>query len=264
MKKSRIILILSLLAIPTIVFFCFFGITKVKLGDSSKIVLFLKNANFKMSDIVIVQNPLTNGKTTGRIAGTPSSSVLINDGVLYINGKKVENDSVKLPYRINCFTDSAQVSLLKKYPHLQKNDLRVYYLCLTDSQYNKLKKDSIYMIKKDLIPLGFGQTDIFPHSYNFNWNKDNFGTLKIPKKNYKIDLNKSTYSLYRTTIQNFEKKEIKKQKNGFFIANKKVETYIFKQNYFFILNDNRLNTSDSRKWGPIPESLIRGKLIMTL
>lgn len=264
MKKSRIILIVSLLAIATIAFFYFFGITKVISGDSSNIVLFLKKSNLQRSDIVVVQNPITKEKTTGRIAGTPSSTVLINDGVLYINGKKVENDSVKLPYRVNCFTDLAEDSLLKKISILQKNDLRVYYLCLTNNEYQKLEKDSLYMIKKDIIPSGFGQSNIFPKSYNFNWNKDNFGILKIPEKKYKIELNKYTYSLYRLTIENFEKVKIEKQGNEFLIANKKIETYEFRQNYFFILNDNRTNIEDSRKWGPIPYTLIKGKLMITL
>ncbi|QTE23532.1 signal peptidase I [Polaribacter cellanae] len=46
----------------------------------------------------------------------------------------------------------------------------------------------------------------------------------------------------------------------FYIDNKKVTTYTFKQNYYFMMGDNRNGTLDSRAWGFVPEENIIGKV----
>jgi len=40
--------------------------------------------------------------------------------------------------------------------------------------------------------------------------------------------------------------------------------YIVKQNYYFMMGDNRLMSSDSRKWGCVPESNIIGQAVMVV
>jgi len=258
-------IIFSIISISIVIlFFVFFGVQKVELKGKEKFVLYVKNRNYSVSNLVVVKDPITLKHTTGRIAGLADMSILINEGVLYINGKNEDNDKVLLPYRVNCFTKEAEDSLLNKYTNLDKNELRVYYLLLTNNELQELEEDSMFLIKKDIIPSGFGQNYIFPNSYNYNWNKDYFGILKIPRKNYTIKLNSKTYSMYRITIENFEQSKIEKKGTDFFINNKKITSYTFMNNYVFILNDNRTNIDDSRKWGPIPENYIIGKILFSL
>ena len=45
---------------------------------------------------------------------------------------------------------------------------------------------------------------------------------------------------------------------------KPITSYTFKQDYYFMMGDNRHNSADSRFWGFVPEDHIVGKTVLIL
>ncbi len=55
----------------------------------------------------------------------------------------------------------------------------------------------------------------------------------------------------------------KQEKDGkVFIDGVQVDKYTFKQNYYWMMGDNRHNSADSRAWGFVPEDHIVGKPVL--
>ncbi len=87
----------------------------------------------------------------------------------------------------------------------------------------------------------------------------------IPQKGETIFLDASNLPFYRRIIENYEKIPVNVLTTGkMFVNYKEVNTYTFKQGYYFVQGDNTENSTDSRNWGLIPDDLIFGKWLITL
>ncbi|WP_409557691.1 signal peptidase I [Allomuricauda sp. SCSIO 64092] len=79
-----------------------------------------------------------------------------------------------------------------------------------------------------------------------------------------INLTPISYALYSEVIHTHENLPIEKVGDCFYSNKKKITTYTFKKNYYFVMGDNRENSKDSRYWGLLPENNIVGKFEFVL
>jgi signal peptidase I len=153
----------------------------------------------------------------------------------------------------------------------QTNDGFIYSLQMTPERAEALKAKKLSYIKSvELYPeLTEGNDNPrFPYHENpyatantyKHWTRDNFGTLWIPKEGVTIPINENTLTLYGKTILLFDHNDDAKIDNGkLLIDGKEVTSYTFKQDYYFMMGDNRHNSLDSRYWGFVPADHIVGK-----
>ena len=131
---------------------------------------------------------------------------------------------------------------------------------LTFNDANKIKIsnefDTIYRMveKTNLSNLIF-----FPGNNRFNWNNDQLGPIYIPKAGDKINLTIDELPIYKKIIRDYENNNIEVIDNKIYINNEISNEYTFKQDYYWMMGDNRYNSEDSRVWGYVPFDHVLGK-----
>ena len=103
---------------------------------------------------------------------------------------------------------------------------------------------------------------IFPHIASNKWSQDNFGPIYIPKAGATVKIDAASLPYYKQIIKNYENNDLAVVGDAIFINGEKADSYTFKQDYYWLMGDNRHNSLDARYWGYVPFDHVLGKPVM--
>lgn len=213
-----------------------------------------------------------------RCVAIPGDTFRIENRQVIINGKPSPNPPLMQFSYVVIAANEINKRVLDKYKIYEDDyqivgrpgDGVVYQMYITPELADELK--TLNFIREVKIATyngadGFGarteknvESNIFPDAQEFPWNGDFFGPLVIPAEGMKITINEENLAKYGSTIALYEHHDDVNIDNGkLLIDGQEVTEYTFKQNYYFMMGDNRHNSLDSRYWGFVPEDHIVGK-----
>lgn len=204
-----------------------------------------------------------------RCVAIAGDTLLIRDGNVFTNGQaQFPYPGIQFDYVVKTRGTGINKHVFERL-HIAKDDIQMfengdYLLPLTQEDIVELKKmDIIASITKWEANERY-EGDIFPRNRTFNWTKDNFGPLYIPRKGSTIQLTPENLILYSRIIGVFENNHLEIKGDQAFINGKPATSYTFKMNYFWMMGDNRDKSADSRFWGFVPEDHVVGKPVLIL
>ena len=207
-----------------------------------------------------------------RCVGIPGDRLEIKEGQLIVNSQSLSNpEHMKFSYLVSTKDEINKRNLSKlgldseDYFFLgrSKDNGAIYKMLLTSEQLNEIKVvPYITSVQADYTKSEVPENGIFPSSKSNEWTGQNYGAIVIPKKGLKISMDDLTLPLYEEIISKYEGHDDVLIEGGkLLIDGEVVEKYTFKQDYYFMMGDNRHNSLDSRYWGFVPEDHVVGKAL---
>ncbi len=259
----------SYLAKPSLPYFRFPALQKIERND---IVVFNWPADtlFHMYKAADKRYDKPIDKKTNyvkRCTAIPGDKIEIRDGIIFINGKEsILPERAKPQYSYKVAWDGKtpvdldyikkELNITDAFGQIAKDTL--IFSALPQASVDRLKNIP-GLTKVERIIHKETDKSIFPGTKD--WNVDNLGPIYIPEAGKSVELNKETLPFYKKVIGEYEGNDLKVNGDEIRINGQVAKSYTFKQDYYWMMGDNRHNSLDSRYWGFVPADHIVGKPI---
>jgi len=110
-----------------------------------------------------------------------------------------------------------------------------------------------------ILPENYREKDIFPPGAG---NRDNYGPIYVPAKGDTLRYGEDNVYLIQNAVK-LAGHTFRVKFNKMVIDGRESDYYVVEQDHYFMMGDNRHNSSDSRYWGFVPFDYIMGNPLIT-
>lgn len=218
--------------------------------------------NYPMEERVISQKE----HYIKRLVGMPGDTLELKAKHLFVNGEKAFSKETN-EYEHEVFVgERLRLSPTRVKEAggqlLRMNSQTSYIINMTEAVAETIQKwPGIDSVKLFSLPADFREPgrNQFVFASGIQGNRDHFPAMVVPFKGQKVQLTESNWTYYYDVIARYEGNDFKRSGNNFTINGVSTNEYEIKQDYYFMMGDNRDNSLDSRYWGFVPNDHMVGE-----
>ncbi len=228
--------------------------------------------NVERYDVVVFNYPIDHDVISAktnyikRCIGLPGDTLSIKNKIVYIDGKPAKTfptmeETYVVTVKERLRLSPARVQQIGGKIFRMTNDGK-YIVDMTRAVANQMKTwPEIASVVPNAYPQDYNEfaNSRFTFSRGITGIRDWFPPVVVPYKGETVHLTDKNWNLYENIVERYEHNKVSKLGNDFTINGVKTNEYTIKQNYYFMMGDNRDNSEDSRYWGFVPYDHIVGK-----
>jgi len=199
-----------------------------------------------------------------RCVAVPGDVIEVKDMQVYINNEPGDNpERIQFRYFIQT-PETISQRVFEKYDISEKYKVNGGYMVFTlPKTADELKTlqfiEDVRVLEEEP---GKAEMRIYPDANKYPWNVDYWGPMLIPGEGLTIEVNDENMTKYGAIIEYYEGNDLVELGDSTLkIDGEPLTSYTFKQDYYFMMGDNRHNSEDSRFWGFVPADHVVGKAL---